>query len=117
MLSNGDPTLGRAALAMIARRCLRRRKRFAARCENLSFMLSFAAVLSMATAPARAQDGYQYPSKVNVSWNRLNNYDEVVQIMKDLTAAYPDLLTLQSLGKSYQNRDMWEITLNVAKTG
>jgi len=64
-----------------------------------------------------AQDGYQLPSKVNVSWNRLNNYEELTQICRDLTAAYPDLLTMHSIGKSVQGRDMWLLTLNIAKTG
>ncbi len=68
-------------------------------------------------APAPAQDGYQYASKVNVAWNRLYNYEEVTQICRDLAAAYPELLTLQSIGKSVQGRDMWLLTMNNAKTG
>ena len=71
----------------------------------------------LCAAAAAAQDRYQYPSKVAISWNRLNNYDEVVQICRDLTNAYPDLLTMRSLGKSVEGRDMWELTLNVARTG
>ncbi|MBI5866389.1 MAG: peptidase M14, partial [Planctomycetes bacterium] len=67
--------------------------------------------------PAIAQDGYQYPSKVSVTWNRFYNYEEVTQICRDLVTAYPDLLTLQSMGKSVQGREMWVITLNVARTG
>lgn len=67
--------------------------------------------------PAAAQDRYQYPSKVNIVWNRLYNYDEVVGLCHDLTSAYPDLLTMQSIGKSVEGRDMWELTLNVAATG
>src|SRR5262245_28929009 len=93
--------------------------RFAGALPLVAVRRCVAGVLTaMALNPCvRAQDGYQIPSKVNVSWNRLNNYDEVTKILKDLVAAYPDLLTLQSLGKSYQGRDMWEVTLNVAKTG
>lgn len=68
-------------------------------------------------APALAQDGYQYVGKVNVAWNRLYNYEEVTQICRDLAAAYPDLLTLQSIGKSVQGRDMWLLTMNNPKTG
>src|SRR5262245_58848112 len=92
-------------------------QRFAAKCRALAGA-ACAALCTLVRAPdTLAQDGYQYPSKVNVSWNRLNNYDEVTQILKDLAAAYPDLLTLNSIGKSWQGRDMWEMTLNVGKTG
>lgn len=80
--------------------------------------LTAALLAAVSTAlPAPAQDGYQYPSKVNVSWDRLNDYDELTKICRELATAYPDLLTMQSIGKSVQGRDMWELTLNVAKTG
>jgi Zinc carboxypeptidase len=59
----------------------------------------------------------QVPSKVDVAWNRFYNYEEMTQIIKDLVDAYPDLLTLESLGKSEFGRDMWMITLNSPKTG
>lgn len=59
----------------------------------------------------------QIPSKVDVAWNRYYDYTEVTQIVKDLVDAYPDLLTLESLGKSEQGRDLWVITLNNPKTG
>jgi len=64
-----------------------------------------------------AQDGYQYPSKVDIGWNRLYDYDEVVDICRSLVAAYPELLKLESIGRSYQGRDMWALTLGVEKTG
>lgn len=59
----------------------------------------------------------QIPSKVDVAWNRYYDYTEVTQIVKDLVDAYPDLLTLESLGKSEQGRDLWVVTLNNPKTG
>ncbi len=64
---------------------------------------------------AHAQE--QIPSKVDVSWNRLYDYEECEQIIKDLVAAYPDLLTLRSIGKSEQGREMWVVILNNPKTG
>ena len=66
---------------------------------------------------AFGQDRYQYDSKVKIAWNRLYDYDETVQLCRDLVAAYPDLLTMESLGKSVAGHDMWAITLNVAATG
>ena len=67
--------------------------------------------------PGFAQERYQYPSKVQLAFNRLYTYDEVVQICRDLVAAYPDMLTMESTGKSVEGRDMWALTLNVEKTG
>lgn len=69
----------------------------------------------LASTTAHAQQ--QIPSKVDVSWNRFYDYEEVTQIVKDLVAAYPDLLSFESLGKSEQGRDLWVITLNNPKTG
>ena len=71
--------------------------------------------ISLATNYAFAQQ--QVPSKVDVSWNQFYNFDEVEQIIKDLVSAYPELLTLESLGKSEQGRDLWMITLNNPNTG
>ncbi|MFG0245348.1 MAG: M14 family metallopeptidase [Phycisphaerales bacterium JB052] len=59
----------------------------------------------------------QIPSKVDVAWNRFYDYEEVTQIVKDLVAAYPDLLSVESLGKSEQGRDLWVVTLNNPETG
>lgn len=59
----------------------------------------------------------QIPSKVDVSWNRFYDSDELTTIIKDLVNAYPELLTLESVGKSELGRDMWLITLNNPKTG
>ncbi|MGV6815492.1 MAG: M14 family metallopeptidase [Phycisphaerales bacterium] len=59
----------------------------------------------------------QVPSRIDVSWNRFYDYDEITEIVHDLVDAYPELLTLESIGKSEQGRDMWLITLNNPKTG
>ena len=59
----------------------------------------------------------QLPSKVNIAWNRFYDYDEISQLARQLVDAYPELLSMQSLGKSEQGREMWLITLNNPKTG
>ncbi len=66
---------------------------------------------------AVGQERYQYPSKVQLAWNQLHDYDEVVEICRQLVAAYPDLLTMESLGQSVAGHDVWALTLNVARTG
>ena len=59
----------------------------------------------------------QLPSKVNIAWNRFYDYDEISQLMRQLVDAYPELLSMQSIGKSEQGREMWLVTLNNPKTG
>jgi hypothetical protein len=50
-------------------------------------------------------------------WNRLSDYDEVTSYLKGYAAAYPDWVTLESIGKSAQGRDMWLVTLHNKATG
>jgi hypothetical protein len=75
----------------------------------------FVVVLCALARNASAQQ--QLPAKVDIAWNRFYNYDEMTDVLKKLVGAYPELLTLQSIGKSEQGRDMWLVTLNNPKTG
>ncbi len=76
-----------------------------------------AALLPLCAAPAAAQERYQYDSKVDLAFDRLYTYDEVVAICRKLVDAYPDLLRMESVGKSVEGRDMWLLTLNNSQTG
>jgi hypothetical protein len=59
-----------------------------------------------------------YPkAKVDLAFNRLYDYPEMEAALKKLAAAHPDLLSLASLGKSVEGRDMWCMTINNPKTG
>lgn len=78
---------------------------------------TIAATTWVALTSSTAVAQQQIPSKVDVAWNQFYDFDEVEQIIKDLVAAYPELLTLESLGKSEQGRDLWMITLNNPNTG
>jgi hypothetical protein len=78
-------------------------------------LIALFGALGSCTSIVNAQQ--QIPSKVDVAWNRFYNFVETEQIIKDLVAAYPELLTLKSLGKSEQGRDMWLIILNNPETG
>jgi len=59
----------------------------------------------------------QTPSKVDIAFNRFYDYQEYTELLKKLVAAYPEILSLQSIGKSEQGREMWLVTLNNPKTG
>jgi len=65
--------------------------------------------------PARAEDFH--PSRVSIPFDHLYDFDEMTKALRDLTNAYPELLTMQSIGRSFEGRDLWLITLNNPKTG
>ncbi len=77
-------------------------------------------ILALALAPiprAAAADPLYPRPKVPLAFNRLYDYPELVEAMRALVAGHPDLLTLASLGKSVEGRDLWCITINNPKTG
>ncbi len=55
--------------------------------------------------------------KVAVSWNRYNDHAGIGEICKKIAAAYPNLAKLESIGKSYDNRDLWCLTITDFKKG
>lgn len=55
--------------------------------------------------------------KVQTSWNKYYTYEGVTDLCKKLTKAYPDLVTMESAGKSYQGRDIIVLTITDRKTG
>ncbi|HLX59315.1 MAG TPA: M14 family metallopeptidase [Ktedonobacteraceae bacterium] len=44
-------------------------------------------------------------------------YDTLTQILHDLVAAHPHLAQLESIGKSYEERELWLVTLTNQATG
>jgi hypothetical protein len=75
------------------------------------------AALACLVAAATAHGQQQLHSRVEIAWNRFYDYDEVTSLLHRLVEAYPDLLSLQSLGQSVEKREMWLVTLNSAQTG
>ena len=56
----------------------------------------------MTTAPTIAFDTY-------------HDYEAMTAHLKALAEAYPDLATLRSLGKTFQGRDVWAMTITNPK--
>jgi len=54
---------------------------------------------------------------VDLAFNRLYDYPELEAALRKLVAGHPDLLSLSSLGKSVEGRDLWCVTVNNPKTG
>jgi hypothetical protein len=55
--------------------------------------------------------------KVQASWNKYYTYAGITDLCKKLATAFPDLVTLSSLGKSYQGRDIHILTISDKKAG
>ena len=55
--------------------------------------------------------------KVKMSWDRYHDYAQILKFSQDLEKAYPNLVTLSSIGKSYQGREIWMLQLTDKKTG
>lgn len=74
-----------------------------------------AAVLCGASAWSSAQP--TAPGPVEIAWNRYYDTAELQSLMRKIADAYPELVTLRSLGKSGQGRDMLMAIVNAPKTG
>jgi hypothetical protein len=55
--------------------------------------------------------------EVPLRFDRYYNYDDVVTALKALNKAFPELTTLESVGKSEEGRDIFALTINNPKTG
>ncbi len=55
--------------------------------------------------------------KVPVSWNRYYDYAAITEICNKLAKAYPDLVKLESMGKSFQGKNIWVMTVSDFKKG
>lgn len=87
---------------------------------SLAFLLLVIASSSAAPNPSvseyTAQGAPSHP-KVQVAWNRYHRHSEATQILKDLAKTFPDLCRLTSLGKSFDGKEMWVLTVTNFKNG
>lgn len=52
-----------------------------------------------------------------IAFNRYYKHQELSQLLHDFAAEYPNLLQLQSIGKSHEGKDIWMITATNLQTG
>ncbi|TXE21184.1 peptidase M14 [Psychroflexus gondwanensis] len=89
---------------------------------NYTSILCFIIAMTMGSV-SEAQEkffraiGTSHEPKVEASWNRYNTYDGVVDIMKKIAKAYPKLARLESIGKSYEDRSIYMLTISDFNTG
>lgn len=55
--------------------------------------------------------------KVPVSWNRYHDYVAMEDIFRKMVKEHPDLVSMESMGKSYEGRDIWVLTISDKKSG
>ncbi|WP_379086554.1 M14 family zinc carboxypeptidase [Pedobacter sp. UC225_65] len=84
----------------------------------LAAMILCAGVLkAQQSANVLAAVGSPPNPKVTISWNRYNDYTAITDICKKLAAAHPTLVKLESMGKSFQGKDLWVMTITDTKIG
>lgn len=79
-------------------------------------IFSFSVIAQDASQVFRAAGSPENP-KVQISWNRYYNHAGITEICKKLASAHPDLVKVSSIGKSYQGREMWMLTVTDFKKG
>src|SRR5829696_5637371 len=53
----------------------------------------------------------------NIYFNKFYRYTELTRLLKEYAKEYPNLLRLESIGKSYEGRDVWLVTATNFKSG
>ncbi len=56
-------------------------------------------------------------SELDIDLYTYHTFDKLSEALKKLAAAYPKLAKLESIGKSYEGRDLWLMTLTNFETG
>lgn len=54
---------------------------------------------------------------VDVRFDRYYRYDDLTRILHEFAAEFPDLVRVESIGKSYEGRDVWLATVTNIATG
>lgn len=53
----------------------------------------------------------------NIQFNRFYRYAEMTRLLKAYEKEYPNLIRVESIGKSYEGRDVWAVTATNFKSG
>lgn len=80
------------------------------------FLFGTLAQAQDAASVFRASGSPENP-KVPIAWNRYYTHEGITDLCKKISAAHPDLVKLSSIGKSYQGREMWLLTVTDFKKG
>lgn len=64
-----------------------------------------------------AAPGHLFSMSVDLSFDHFYDHAELTRALQSLQSAYPQLMKLQSIGKSYQGKDIWVAIVTNPKTG
>ncbi|MGQ9821391.1 MAG: M14 family metallopeptidase [Thermogutta sp.] len=86
---------------------------------GLTRRVGVAVLFAVATTslPCIAEDlpypvvGAPISPRVSVAWDRYHDYEEATRLLQEMAAAFPGLCRLESLGPSYQGRELWLLTV------
>jgi murein tripeptide amidase MpaA len=53
----------------------------------------------------------------NIEFNRYYRYEELTALLKAYVAEYPELVQVESIGKSHEGRDIWLVTVTNTQSG
>src|SRR5688572_20044306 len=89
--------------------------------KNLIYTFLFCFIVAQTSAQDATQifkaAGTPENPKVSISWNRYYNHAGITELCKKLAAAHPDLIKVGTIGKSFQGREMWVLTVTDFKKG
>ncbi|MFW6140571.1 MAG: M14 family zinc carboxypeptidase [Acidobacteriota bacterium] len=71
----------------------------------------------LAAAAITAVPGVSGKEKAHLTFDHFYDHAELTQALQRLEKAYPDFMTVKSLGQSHQGRDIWAVILNNPETG
>ncbi len=90
------------------------------RIMGLAFLFILGMVSTRLTAQNKLQEspgGYHGEMDFPVSWKRYYSYTEWTRMMKDIAEKYPNMASVESIGKSRMGRDQFLITITNKSTG
>ena len=84
---------------------------------GLIILFSFVTAGAQNVDQAFKASGSPANPKVPISWNKYYDYGGITEICKKIAAAYPGLVKLESIGKSFKGKEMWVLTITDFKSG
>jgi len=74
-------------------------------------------IVTLLTAGSAEMYAQQQKIEVPLRFDHYYDYDQVVEAVKVLHDAYPEMTNIEVIGKSEEGRDIWALTLNNNNTG
>ena len=89
--------------------------------QNIVLLCLFSFLLNIQVSDAQEKFfraiGTPHKPKVEISWNRYNTYEGVVDIMRKIAKAHPNLVKMESIGQSYEEKEIYILTISDFKKG